>query len=588
MMLQALIAYAERENLADPDFETVGVRWLIALDRNGQLSGDPIALAANPDEKKPKPKRLLRPKSDPDFVSHGRSYFLCDNLERATVFVEDEAKREKRRVNQAYFAGLIEEAARDCQVESEALKALADFLRDEGRLSHLHSRLTALKAKTSENATFAVDGRILLESPELKAWWRTKNQRQRDDQEKTESVCLATGVFGPVCRTAGFIKLLGEDTKLISFNKECPAFESFGLSQAANAPVSTDAEEKFRSGLNALITQGLVFNNTVHLHWTREPIQEDPFDLLASADEKAVEALLKSVQQGQPPVAFDANAYYAMSLSGNGARIVVRDWLESTVPEVQRHVAEWFQDLAIVQPDGQATKRDFKFGALLYGMVRADLEDLSPALPTQLLHGALRGRAVPLPQAALAAALRRQRIESQGEDAKRNAVILARLALIKACLLRSPNSPNNNAQTKDTTMTECLNPESRDPAYLCGRLFAVFDRLQYLALGGVNAGVVERYYASASTTPALVMGRLFRNAQFHLAKTEGGVATNVGKDFEAITCALGDHFPASLDLESQGRFALGYYHQKADYRRLTAKRKEAEAKADAASETDPK
>ncbi len=582
MMLQALIAYAERENLADLDFETVGVRWLIALDRNGQLSGDPIALAANPDEKKPKPKRLLRPKSDPDFVSHGRSYFLCDSLERATVFVEDEAKREKRRVNQAYFAGLIEEAARDCQGESGALQALSGFLRDESRLSHLHSRLTTLKAKTSDNATFSVEGRILLESPELKAWWRSKNQRQRDDQEKTESVCLATGVFGPVCRTAGFIKLLGEDTKLISFNKECPAFESFGLSQAANAPVSTDAEEKFRSGLNALITQGFVLNNTVHLHWAREPIQEDPFDLLASGDEKAVEALLKSVQQGQPPVAFDANAYYAMSLSGNGARIVVRDWLESTVPEVEQHVAEWFQDLAIVPPEGVGVKRDFKFGALLYAMVRADLEELSPALPTQLLHGALCGRAVPLPQTALTAALRRQQLDQE------NKLNPARLALIKACLIRSPNSPNKNTPTKDTSMTECLNPESRDPAYLCGRLFAVFDRLQYLALGGVNAGVVERYYASASTTPALVMGRLFRNAQFHLAKAEVGVATNVGKDFEAITFALGDQFPASLDLESQGRFALGYYHQKADYRRATAERKEAKAKAAAAGEPDPK
>ena len=128
-------------------------------------------------------------------------------------------------------------------------------------------------------------------------------------------------------------------------------------------------------------------------------------------------------------------------------------------------------------------------------------------------------------------------------------------------------------------MTECLNPESRDPAYLCGRLFAVFDRLQYLALGGVNAGVVERYYASASVTPALVMGRLFRNAQFHLTKAEGGVAENVRKDFEAITCALGDQFKSTLTLEEQGRFALGFYHQKAEYRRRTAERREAEAKA---------
>ena len=126
-------------------------------------------------------------------------------------------------------------------------------------------------------------------------------------------------------------------------------------------------------------------------------------------------------------------------------------------------------------------------------------------------------------------------------------------------------------------MTECLNPESRDAAYLCGRLFAVFDRLQYLALGGVNAGVVERYYASASVTPALVMGRLFRNAQFHLAKADGGVATNATKDFEAITSALGTAFPSALTLEQQGRFALGYYHQKADYRRRTAERKEQQA-----------
>lgn len=567
-MLQALIAYAERENLGDPDFETVGVRWLIPLNSSGKLAGDPIPLIENLNDKKPRPKRTRRPKSDPDFVSHGRSYFLCDSLERSTVFVEDDEKREKRRVNQAYFVGLLEEAAKGCPSESKGLLVLAGFLRDAAKLANLYAKLSTVRAKTSDNAAFSVDGHDFLESPELKAWWRGKNQRQRDEQESSKAVCLATGRFGTVCRTAGFIKLLGEDTKLISFNKECPAFESFGLSQAANAPVSIDAEEKFRSALNALIEksrgQGLVFNNTVHLHWTRHAIEHDPYDLLTQADEEGVAALLKSVKSGQQIASLDANAYYAAGLSGNGARVVVRDWIESTVPEVQRNIAHWFTDLAIVHSDGLGTKRDFKFGALLYGMVRADLEELSPQLPTQLLHAALVGRTAPLPQPALAAALRRQQLD---QDNKLNP---ARLALIKACLLRSPNS--NHQPTEP--MTECLNPDSRDPAYLCGRLFAVFDRLQYLALEGVNAGVVERYYASASVTPALVMGRLFRNAQFHLAKAGGGIAGNAAKDFEEITCALGDQFPPTLDLEGQGRFALGYYHQKAEYRRRTAERKE--------------
>ena len=132
-------------------------------------------------------------------------------------------------------------------------------------------------------------------------------------------------------------------------------------------------------------------------------------------------------------------------------------------------------------------------------------------------------------------------------------------------------------------MTSALDPDSNHPAYLCGRLFAVFDRLQYLALDGVNAGVVERFYASASVTPALVMGRLHRNAQFHLAKAGGGIAENVRKDFEEISGALGKKFPSSLDLDAQGRFALGYYHQKADYRRRTAERKEAAAAAASAN-----
>ena len=474
---------------------------------------------------------------------------------------------------------LLEAAANECPVVGGKLKLLSTFLRDEKQLKALHSQLLAFKAKTTENAIFSVDGESLIESEELRNWWRLRSKRERAEQESEQSVCLVTGRFGSVCRTTGFIKLLGEDTKLISFNKECPAFESHGLSQAANAPVSSDSEVKFRAALNNLIEksreQKLTFNDTAHLHWTRQPIEVDPIDLLASADEEAVAGLLKSIQAGQPPVALEANNYYAMSLSGNGARIVVRDWLESTVPEIKQHVAEWFQDLGIVSPDGAGVKRDFKFYALLYGLVRRELDELPPQISTQLLYSALRGRSVPIPLSVLSAALRRQQIETRKPgDTSDPKLSPSRLALIKACLIRSPSISNHNHQLATQTMTESLNAESNDSAYLCGRLFAVFDRLQYLAQGQVGAGVTERYYASASVTPALVMGRLFRNAQFHLAKAGGGVAENVRKDFEEISCALGAQFKSTLSLEEQGRFALGFYHQKAEYRRRTAERKE--------------
>lgn len=573
MMLQALIAYAERENLGDADFETVGVRWLIPLDRNGQLAGDPIPLAENLNEKKPRPKRLDRPKSDPDFVSHGRSYFLCDSLERSTVFVEDDAKREKRRVNQGYFVGLIEEAAKDCKVESERLRVLAEFLRDEARLADLYTRLIAAKAKTTDNVAFSVDGNHLLASPELKTWWKQKNQRQRDEQEKIESVCLATGQFGPVCRTAGFIKLLGEDTKLISFNKECPAFESFSLSQAANAPICVAAEENFRSALNLLIdksrSQGLVFNGTVHLHWTRKPVEHDPFDLLTTADSEAISALLKSVKEGRRYIGLEANGYYAMSLSGNGARIVVRDWLESSVPEIEANIARWFQDLAIIDPEHLLPKRDFSLWGLLATLVprkggKPDFDKLIPQNVTELLYAALNGGA--LPQSILFAAIRRHQLED-------NKINPARLALIKVCLIRSANRKETD------TMKENLDPESKDRAYLCGQLFAVIGRLQLLALGKVGASIAERTYGGVATRPATTFGPLFTKLPAYLKKANArfpGSGTNKQKELECLSVrveTLGG-IPQTLGLEEQGRFALGYYCQLAQYR---ADREEAKA-----------
>lgn len=581
MMLQALIAYADRNNLGgDASLTNVEVRWAIYIDKSGKLSSL-IPLFEDVEEKRPKPKKLLRPFTSANDLNQGdKSHFLCDTLERSVLFFDGKTpqKEDGRRVQHVYFQSLLKEAAAFCPAEAARLNAVLTFLNNLDSLDQLHAKLRADKAKPNDNATFFVDGVNLLEPNILNAlipFWRKKQEaKEIPDDPRERRICVATGELAETLDTTEKIKGvpggMSVGTNLISFDKD--SFCSFGLEQAQNAALSAPAELKIRSALNQLITQsrkqGLVFNNTIYLHWTRKPLDFDPTDLLSSADKNGIEQLLKSVEDGKRVLGLEENAYYATSLSGNGARIVVRDWLESTVPEVERHLAEWFRDLGIIDRDGSRVKFDFKLYSLLHSLVRAGLDELPPALPTQLFHGALVGRSVPLPQIALAAALRRQQLDQE------NKLNTARMALIKACLIRSPNRKETN------TMTEKLDPESKDSAYLCGRLFAVFDRLQYLAQGGVNAGVVDRYYASASVTPSLVMGRLFRNAQFHLAKIGGGVATNVTKDFETLSEALGATFPTVLDLEAQGRFALGYYHQKAEYRHRSEERKEAETLAE--------
>ena len=414
MMLQALIAYAECANLGDADFENVSVRWLIPLDKFGKLAGGPIPLAENPEDKKPRPKQMLRPFTSSNELNQGtKSHFLCDTLERVTLLLDPKAadKAEGRRVQHGYFQSLLHEAAAEFPDESLLLQPVLVFLQNPEAVAELHRQLTSLKAKPSDNAVFAVDGVNLLDSKSLQKFWRNRRHRSAATAGVREQrICLATGELSETLNTTEKIKGvpggLATGTNLISFDKD--SFCSYGLEQAQNAALSAPAELKIRAALNTLIeksrVQRLVFNDTAHLHWTRLPIIDDPIDLLATADENAVASLLKSIQSGRSIEMTDelVNAYYAMSLSGNGARIVVRDWLENTVREIKEHVAEWFQDLGIIPPDGVGVKRDFKFGALLYGMVRAEHSELPPQVATQLLHGALRGRSVPLPQSALA------------------------------------------------------------------------------------------------------------------------------------------------------------------------------------------
>ena len=107
-----------------------------------------------------------------------------------------------------------------------------------------------------------------------------------------------------------------------------------------------------------------------------------------------------------------------------------------------------------------------------------------------------------------------------------------------------------------------LDIESPSTAYRLGRLFATLEKIQEEASPGLNATIRERYYGAASSTPVAVFTTLLRLKNHHLAKlTNRGRATNFEKLVGEIMDGIAD-FPAHLDLQNQGRFAIGYYHQR--------------------------
>ncbi len=118
---------------------------------------------------------------------------------------------------------------------------------------------------------------------------------------------------------------------------------------------------------------------------------------------------------------------------------------------------------------------------------------------------------------------------------------------------------------------EELNPADDTPAYLCGRLLAVLERIQREALGkDLSSTIVDRYYGTASSAPASVFGRLLRGVQPHLSKirgdkSKGDTAKWLERDLREILDPFeyqGKSFPSTLNAIQQGMFALGFYHQK--------------------------
>jgi len=121
-----------------------------------------------------------------------------------------------------------------------------------------------------------------------------------------------------------------------------------------------------------------------------------------------------------------------------------------------------------------------------------------------------------------------------------------------------------------------LDPDEADTAYRLGRLFAVLEWVQEHAVNA-KAGIAERYWGSASTTPAFVFADLLNLTVHHLAKlddTQPGFATNRRKEIEAIVARptpLPAKLPARLELIDQGSFAIGYWQQRAARRSATDK-----------------
>jgi CRISPR-associated protein Csd1 len=186
-----------------------------------------------------------------------------------------------------------------------------------------------------------------------------------------------------------------------------------------------------------------------------------------------------------------------------------------------------------------------------------DANAISPLLAGAISRAVLTGG--PYPQMLLGAMLNRLRADG--------VINHVRVAAIKACLTR-----NSRLQGNPKEVPVALDVTRTDPAYVTGRLFALLEKIQSdSANGDLNATIKDRYFSSASATPSVAFPRLLRLSQHHLAKMDIGQKIYYEKQLGEVMNKL-TGFAHHLNLEQQGLFAVGYFHQRQDL--FTSKKKE--------------
>jgi CRISPR-associated protein Csd1 len=575
-MLMELVEYSQK-NLpdAEPGFTTRPVRWSVELAADGRLLNVvPLGDGKRGDQ-------LTRCPEMHGMNAGGKAHFLIESAQSAALLLK-KAEDEKVKVSAAqrhgYFVALLVEAANSVP----DLEPLVEFLRDDARMDAVRRALEDHKAKPTDWLTWRISGRELRQLPQVQQWWRawrtsdltpsTGNGSERDAPCASTMVCFLTGAADaplathPKITGLSGVGGLSMGDVLVGFDKS--AFSSFGLDKSANAAMTGEAAQQYSAALNDLIAnQSHKLASTLVAYWYRERIRPDD-DLLALLMSMEGEEQAEATASGAARRLLDAirsgkrgdlgqNRFYALTLSGAAGRVMIRDWISGGFDELAASIEAWFADLAIIAPTGDNIARAPKLFAVCRSLVR-DMKDLPP--PTAATVWRLALKQMPVPQALMALALARFRVDL----VKVEPVRTARMGLIKAYFVRKG----------DMHMTAYLNPDHPEPAYHCGRLLAVFADLQRAALGDVGAGVVQRYYAAASQTPGLILGRLASNARNHLGKLKPGFAWVVEERIADVMSRLGDRAPRILDLEGQGLFALGYYQQ------LAALRADRKAKTD--------
>ncbi len=562
MILQALTRHYE-DLLADSKLPSFGwnhvkVSYALTIDEQGQLlRAASVRLEEERGNKKvmaPQPMELPAPYKRSVNI---KANFLCDN---ATYFLGYDDKGKPARTRKCFEASKALHERILSEADSAPARALLSFFRHwEPEKTPEHPALQDVldDIAAGVNLIFQFQGEFVHDDPAVQQAWQSYYNADGDGPAMT---CLVTGQHGPVEAIHPSLKGVpgaqSSGAALVSFN--APAFCSYGREQNFNAPTGKYAAFAYTAALNDLLAgREHVFQvgDTTVVCWAEggDPAYQDAlcsFLNTYSEDDlrKKVHALLRGEHIRFNQTLLNPNCpFYILGLAPNAARLSVRFFLPNSFGAFLRNVQAHYDRLEIVKPEFDP------FGTLplwklLSETVNQNARDKSPS--PNMAGAALRSILLdePYPATLLNNALLRIRAERK--------VTRGRAAIIKAYYLKRPHPDI------EEVLTVSRIPDSKNPYYTLGRLFAVLEAVQSAANPGINATIKDRYFNSASSMPGHIFPVLLNLSQKHLRKLEGGLRVYYEKQIAQLLDVFDDQFPSQpLSLPQQGAFQLGYYHE---------------------------
>ena len=573
MILQALTRYYEdllsRGEIAAPGWAPAKISLALYINENGELTQIVPTMVEGTKGKKTvmQPQLMVLPAAVKRTVSIA-SNFLWDNS-AYLLGIDQKGKPERSRECFA-AAAKLHHAVLDGIDSPNARAILAFFDTWEPERAAEHPALIRQldDVTAGGNLVFRVDGRKIEEDVAIREAW----QRYRDGGESgVKMQCLVTGKEDEIAAVHPSVKGVRDaqssGAALVSFN--APAFCSYGREQNRNAPTSKAAAFAYTTALNYLLSDRehvYRMGDATVVFWAKsgEAAYQSTFGSLFSDtyEESDLRNVIAELCKGHKAEYDEAMLdpdmdFYVLGLSPNAARLSVRFFLRNSFGGFLQNIQAHRERLRIVRP-AYAKFEVPSLKSLLDATVNQNSrnKDASPELAGEMLRAVLNN--TPYPATLLNGVTLRIRAEQRDKEHPERPF---KITWERAAILKAYYSKNPNKNVPKEVLTVSLTEASTSIPYTLGRLFSVLEEIQQKANPGINSTIKDKYFNSASATPAVVFPTLVNLAQKHLKKLEAGWRISYEKKLQGITDKLGEEYPARLTLPQQGAFQLGYYHQ---------------------------